>query len=204
MKAQDPKDSTKRWYFFVDKCMPFGASISCSHFQRFSDAVAYLVKFFTGKDNVNYLDDFFFVALLKAICNGQVETFLRICKLINFPVSMEKTFWASTRIIFLGLMIDTVNQIICIPQEKIQKAKDLLHHILNNKSKKTTVAEMQQLTGFLNFLCKAVLPGRPFTRRLYAIYEDTQKKNMKKHLHVNVSQDMRLDMEMWASVFGSS
>ena len=32
-KAQDPRDGKIK--FFVDKCLPFGASISCSHYQRF-------------------------------------------------------------------------------------------------------------------------------------------------------------------------
>ena len=32
-----------RVYYFVDKCLPFGASISCSHFQHFSDAVAHIL-----------------------------------------------------------------------------------------------------------------------------------------------------------------
>ena len=40
MKACNPE--TFRWQFFVDKCLPFGASISCSHYQRFSDALRYL------------------------------------------------------------------------------------------------------------------------------------------------------------------
>ena len=31
MKAQHP--ISKRFFYFVDKCLPFGASISCSHFQ---------------------------------------------------------------------------------------------------------------------------------------------------------------------------
>ena len=33
MKAQDPQ--TKDWFYFVDKCLPFGSSISCALFQRF-------------------------------------------------------------------------------------------------------------------------------------------------------------------------
>ena len=37
MCAHDPV--TNRIYYFVDKCLPFGASISCSHFQRFSDTI---------------------------------------------------------------------------------------------------------------------------------------------------------------------
>ena len=45
MKAHNPK--TSRWQFFVNKCLPFGASISCSHYQRFSDALRHLTEFRT-------------------------------------------------------------------------------------------------------------------------------------------------------------
>ena len=57
MKATSPVDGLT--YYFVDKCLPFGASISCSHFQRFSNAVKHIVQWRTKKDLVNYLDDFF-------------------------------------------------------------------------------------------------------------------------------------------------
>ena len=42
LAAKSPAD--QQWYFFVDKCLPFGASISCAHFQRVSDAIAHLVR----------------------------------------------------------------------------------------------------------------------------------------------------------------
>ena len=45
MMAESPIN--KKIYFFVDKCLPFGSSISCAHFQEFSNAVAYLVHWKT-------------------------------------------------------------------------------------------------------------------------------------------------------------
>ena len=45
-------------YYFVDKCLPFGASISCAIFHEFSNSVAHLVKYRTNKPLVNYLDDY--------------------------------------------------------------------------------------------------------------------------------------------------
>ena len=83
-------------YYFVDKWLPFGASIICAIFQAFSDSIAFLVKFRTRKPLVNYLDDFFFAALYKALCDGQVQVFLDICDSICFPVSLEKTFWGNS------------------------------------------------------------------------------------------------------------
>ena len=47
MKAESPFDGNI--YYFVDKCLPFGASISCSHFQRVPNAAAHLVRFRTKK-----------------------------------------------------------------------------------------------------------------------------------------------------------
>ena len=194
MKAKSPIDH--QWYYFVDKCMPFGASISCSHFQEFSDAVAHIVQTFTRKANINYLDDFFFTALLKAVCDGQVKTFLDVCESIRFPVSMEKTFWGCTRITFLGLLIDTIHQIVSVPCEKVDKAIKLLTKCLQRRSKKTTLGELQEITGFLNFLCKAVVPGRSFTRRLYNVAEGAQHK-LKKNHHLPITSEMRSDLELW-------
>ena len=41
MKAEYPK--TGKVYYFVDKCLPFGSSISCVHFQEVSNAIAHIV-----------------------------------------------------------------------------------------------------------------------------------------------------------------
>ena len=38
MRAKNPTD--QKWYYFIDKCMPFSNSISCAHFQAFSNAIA--------------------------------------------------------------------------------------------------------------------------------------------------------------------
>ena len=42
MKAKHP--ITKEYWYFIDKCMPFGSSISCAIFQEFSDAVSHIVS----------------------------------------------------------------------------------------------------------------------------------------------------------------
>ena len=192
LKACSPFDG--EYYYFLDKCIPFGSSISCSHFQRVSDGIAHVVKFRNnGKVPINYLDDFFFVSLLKAMCDWQIRNFLNICEEIGFPVSMEKTFWSTTSLTFLGLLIDTVKQIVAIPEEKVRRAKDLINEMLG--SKKTTVYKLQKLCGFLNFLCKCIVPGRAFTRRFYTYYNN----KMKPHHHISVTTQIRSDLSVWLS-----
>ena len=198
LKAEHP--ITKKTYFFVDKCLPFGASISCAIFQEISDVIAILVQNRTRKETINYLDDYLFAALLKMHCDWQTQTFLDICKEINFPVSLEKTFWGSTSMTFLGLLLDTVNQLICIPKEKIDRAMTMLEYFLNNQNKKCTVIQLQRLCGFLNFLCKCIVPGRAFLLRLYAMVSS----KMKPHHHLKITEEMRLDLTVWKIFLNSA
>ena len=154
----------------------------------------------TKKPLVNYLDDFLFISFLKYICNLQLQVFLHICELINFPVSAEKTESACTCIVFLGFLIDTVNQIIGIPMEKITRAVNMIQFVLNKcagkpkHKRKMTVLQLQRICGFLNFLGRAIIPGRAFTRRLYA---HLQNKNLKQHHHLHITNEMMADLEMW-------
>ena len=69
----------------------------------------------------------------------------------------------------------------------------MINHLLNKKSKKVTILELQKLTGFLNFLCKCIVPGRTFTKRLYT-YIDPK---MKQYHHVKINNEMRSDLQMW-------
>ena len=119
-----------KFYYFVDKCLPFGHAISCALFQEVSNALAYITAVKTGKLNVNYLDDFFFAALYKLWCDTQMKVFIGICDQIRFPVSDDKTVWGTSRITFLGLLIDTILQIVGIPLEKIDKLKGLLERAI--------------------------------------------------------------------------
>ena len=87
--AQDPADG--KWKFFVDKCLPFGASISCLHYQRFLNSLKHIVEIRIRRRSLtNYLDDFLFVAITKMLCDHMIQEFLDFCKEINIPVALEK------------------------------------------------------------------------------------------------------------------
>ena len=125
------------------------------------------------------------------MCNHQMQIFLLVCRMINFPVSDEKTFPASTLMQFLGFLIDTVNQRVGIPMEKIAKGINMINYIIGRK--KVTVLHLQKMCGFLNFLSRCILPGRAFTRRLYA----KLNPNLKQHHHLRVTGEMRMDLQIW-------
>ena len=203
IKGENPRDG--KMYYFVDKCLPFGASISCSHFQRFSDALRHVVEYVskTKRRIMNYLDDYLFIARSRFICNHMVYNFLQICKDINFPVSIDKTVWASTMVDFLGMLVDGVRLVLGIPEDKRVKACEAVEKL--SQKRKTTVRELQALAGLLNFLTKVVVLGRAFTWRMYSKYVDIVTQDghrvcdswLKPHHHVSLDQEFRSDCEMW-------
>ena len=85
-------------------------------------------------------------------------------------------------------------------------------------NKKATVKDLQVLAGTLNFLNKAIVPGRVFTRHMYAKYaqkinenrtsrrvmsepDDTEtnkfRTQLKQHHHVSLDREFRNDCEVW-------
>ena len=135
------------------------------------------MKYRTGKENVNFLDDYLFAALWKFLFDAQVNEFIELCNFISFPVNLDKTYWGTTRLVFLGLLIDTVLQMVFIPIEKVQKANEMLDRILNKKSRKITLKQLQSIAGFLNFLSRCVIPGCAFTRKLYVKVNELEQKS---------------------------
>ena len=208
MRAQDPTNG--KWNYFIDKCLPFGASISCAHFQCFSNALCFLFEFETNTQGwvTNYLDDFLFLALTLWRCNKLIQHFLDLCSELNIPVSMDKTEWGQLRIIFLGILMDGLNFTLGIPIEKRDRAVHMLQTLLNKK--KATVKELQSLCGFLNFIGRAIFPGRTFTRCMYAKFANVIKVDvtlncdrqamaykLKQHHHIRLDSEFKEDSKVW-------
>ena len=114
----------------------------------------------------------------------------------------EDRIWLCT-IIFLGMLLDGDELCLAISEEKRNKARHQLNNIINKRT--TTVKDLQSLTGLLNFLTKAIVPGRAFTRRLFTkipayIYGLQQRRiKLKFFHHVTVDREFRSDCQMWLS-----
>ena len=58
---------------------------------------------------------------------------------------------------------------------------------------------VQQLTGTLNFLCRVIVPGRTFMRRMYDKLKlvDSHGNTLQKYHHVSLDQGFLKDCKMW-------
>ena len=206
LKAEHPV--TNVTYFFAEKNCPFRASSSCKLFQDFSDSLKHIIETITESNFqvCNYLDDYLFIETSEDKCNRLVNQFILMCERINCPLSAEKTKYASHMMIFLGIMLDGKNCILAIPQEKRDKALSMLEHILI--SRKITVKNIQKLAGTLNFLNRAIIPGRAFTRRMYSkltvLEKGGTKRVLKDHHHITLDAEFLRDCRMWVTFLNHS
>ena len=202
-KARHP--ITGKFAFFAEKNLPFGASVSCARFQLFSDCLRHIMEHASGRFNItNYLDDFLFVGETELICNRMVRQFLTLCSFLGCEVAPEKTEWAAPRVIFLGIMLNGDTCTLSLPVQKSNKALELLNWAISKR--KVTIKFIQRLTGTLNFLNKAVVPGRAFTRGMYAKLKVTNNKGdkLKQYHHVSLGKEFLSDCEIWKEFLTNS
>ena len=65
------------------------------------------------------------------------------------------------------------------------------------QKRKKTLRTMQSLIGVLQFACRAIIPGRPFCRRLISATCGI----LNPYHHIRVTQNIKKDLEMWLSFF---
>ena len=136
---------------------------------------------------------------MRAICNRIMRTFIKVCHEINFPVEEDKTEWAVNILTFLGILLNGRTFTLMVPNNKRWKAINILTKFCSQK--KVTVKDVEILTRTLNFLSRAIILGRVFTRHLYSKLEGkttTSKGVQLKHFHhVYVDKEIKNDCDTW-------
>ena len=101
------------------------------------------------------LDDFLFVGPPDSfICQNNIETFIHLCKSLNIHIKHSKTYRPNKVMGAHGIEIDSDYMQHRLPHDKLTTGLA--------KHKKVTVKELQFAIGFLQFACKAIVPGPTF------------------------------------------
>ena len=182
--------------FFIDLCLANGVKSSCRIFEKFSTFLNFCAE--TGiTDNqkiYHYLDDFLGMIKASAVHEpSQFDYFKLLCAELNIPLASHKLEGPCTSLIFLGLEIDTVLMQVRIPSAKICVARSKLLEFLGVK--RISLRRLQSLLGTLNFLSRAIRPGRAFSRRLF----DLCKTGRSPVHRIRIPKSARLDAVMWLS-----
>ena len=121
------------------------------------------------------------------------------------PVSLDKTVWVDEMVVFLGILLDGRNRLLALPLDKKDQAIDVIKEVLSKN--KATVKQLQKLCGILNFVGRAIFPGRVFMRRMYTKYSEvinfggtprnSYQYKLKQHHHVKIDAEFKTDCRIW-------
>ncbi len=77
----------------------------------------------------HYLDDFIGSHHSKNGASFILHVMFDVCEELGIPLALDKTVWAMVHIRFLGLILDSVHQVVRIPQHKIASLTRKLLHV---------------------------------------------------------------------------
>ena len=183
---------------FIDTAVPFGIRSAPMIFNALAEALAYMIRQKGVKGLDHYLDDFSIVGDPKSHeCGRSLKTALDTCEETGFAVKVEKTVGPVTKIILLGVELDSELLQLRLPQEKLDKLRELVAKW--RKRRGCTKRELQSLAGHLNHACKVIRPGRRFLRGIFGLLSKFHKQD---HM-IRLNTAFRAHLEWW-HVFASS
>lgn len=124
------------------------------------------------------------------------STIQSICGELGVPLAHEKTVDPSTCLVFLGIELDSVEQIISLPPEKLSDIKQTISKWVSVVS--CTVIEPQSLIGTLQFAAKCISAGRLFTRRLICMLKGQKAGHVLQFTpRIILDEEFKKDVSWW-------
>ena len=180
--------------FYYDRCLPMGARSSCLIFERFSNALKFILEnVYKVPHVVKVLDDFLFIAESFGECLYALECFKTMCSRLGVPIAVHKTVGPTQSIDFLGISIDSVAYEASVPKDKIDAYSAVVSKLLTKDT--CTLREMRSVIGKLQFTTCVISSGRCFLRRLY----DTTIGKSNPNCLVFLTDEVKQDLHLWLS-----
>lgn len=178
--------------YYYDRCLPMGASSSCFIFEKVSDGLKHvLIDKYRVKHVIKMLDDFLFLGASIQECQYGLDSFRHLCNLVGVPLAEEKTVGPTTRIIFLGICLDTTTNEASIPEEKVQAYREEVKAVTAKRA--TSLRELKSLIGKLQFVCEVIPAGRCFLRSLH----NATMGGRNPLRRISLSPEALADLDLW-------
>ena len=116
------------WYW--DQSIPFGVKWGAAMCQRVSDAICHISRIECGASNMAYIDDTVGGALGTAKAARHFEGTRKVMLSVGMKVAPEKCQAPCTRMIWIGILWDTIAMTMTINPEKIAETRELCMSIL--------------------------------------------------------------------------
>ena len=101
----------------MDGMLPFGLRSAPKLFTAIADALEWMVRKSGVTEVTHYRDDFIVVGPPESpSCGRHLAIIQGSCEELGIPLAMEKMEGRTARITFLGIEIDTVAGVLCLPR----------------------------------------------------------------------------------------
>ena len=141
---------------------------------------------------LHYLDDFLFFQPPGDVFPPKTRTIATsVFHELGVPVADHKTEGPSTRVTFLGFVIDTRAFQISLPDDKLDRLQETI--ALWQGRRGCTRRELESLLGRLSHAAFAIRPGRLFLRQLFALLPCAPQP----YHHIRFNLAIRADLLWW-------
>ena len=188
-----PKDYSKlgccfngKMYF--DKVLVMACRSSCFIAQSVTNAFKFILQK-REVDCKNYLDDLGGAEIPDLAWNA-FEKMGKLLEDLHVQESKSKACSPCTRMIFLGIVVDTVKMTLEMEKTRLHDHKKLLQK-WENKTR-TSLREVQSFVGILSFASFCFQQGRAFFSRILNFLRDMPQKGK-----ANIPEDVRKDISWW-------
>ena len=107
---------------------------------------------------------------------------------LGVPVAWHKTEGPACVITFLGICTDTVAGELCLPQDKLQRLRELIRMWSDKKA--CMKKEFESFLGLLCHLIMVVHPGQTFLRVLFSLLLRVKQPHQYIHLTAGARADI--------------
>ena len=178
---------------YVDRSLPFGLRSAPKIFTAVADAMAWALHTRGIRLLLHYLDDFlFFQPPGEAFSLDTRTTATSVFQELGVPVADHKTEGPSSRVTFLGFVIDTRAFQVSLPDDKLSRLQEMI--ALWQGRHGCTRRELESLLGRLSHAAFAIRPGRLFLRQLFALLPHAPQP----YHHIRFNLSTRADLSWWA------
>ena len=176
----------------VDGTLPFGLRSAPLLFSALGDAIQWAVVQQGATWVKHYIDDFVTVGQAgTGECRRNLSALKGLCDRVGMPLDESKEEGPATVLTFLGIEVDSAQQIIRLPDGKLEAMRAMLKSWRGMKSCKKR--DLLSIIGVLSHACKAIRAGRSFLRRLIDL--SMTVKWLDRRVRLNLAA--RADLEWW-------
>ena len=198
ISEEDQRYFSFKWRntYYSFKVLPQGWSSSPYIFTKLMKPV---FSYLRSKGHINsyFLDDSFLLGATKEDCAQNISDTGNVLDWLGFILNLKKSIREPTQIMqHLGNIINTVDMLVYLPEEKKEK---IIHLCKNLKNKRrTTIREVATVIGVLVASFQAVTFGRLFYRELEAAKIASLKHSKGNYdASIKITDAMKNDLNYW-------